>query len=264
MFPGLYTAASGMIAQGVQQDVLAANLSNIGVGAHRKQRVVFRSFPTTLQAAMANSGARGPTTGSLNNIGGGTGVDWIYTVFQQGNSRQTGVATDIALLGDGFFEVQSPAGAVAYTRNGAFHVGPDGFLRTQEGDFVLGESGPLLVGGELFRVDGEGNVAALPDGEAGEEVPVDRMRVVDFNNRDLLKPIAGARFVLEAMEPQRAFKQPERREVAQGYLESSNATPMGEMMHLMESFRNYETNSRVARAFDDTAARAIDLVLRRG
>ncbi len=264
MYVGWYSAASGMIAQGINQDVIAQNLANASVGGFKKERMVFRSFPDILLSAAAPSAVSGSdpmrAMNHVGRVGTGTGLDWIYTVYDNGAMRYTQEPTDLALLGDGFFTLQlQDTGGTAYTRNGAFMHDSDGYLRTMEGDYLMGAKGRVRINAPDFVVDHEGNLAASDNPTA----ILDTLDIVDFNNRDLLRPLGGSKFVLEAADPATAFKPPQQLSVAQGYLEGSNANPVTEMVTLLDSFRNFEANSRVARAFDDSAARTIDLVLRR-
>ncbi|MBE7557478.1 flagellar hook-basal body complex protein [bacterium] len=150
MYVGLYSAASGMIAQGINQDVIAQNLANASVGGFKKERMVFRSFPDILLSAVSPGAAAGDdpmrAAGHIGRVGTGTGLDWIYTVYENGQMKHTGEPTDVALMGDGFFTLQLHAtGGTAYTRNGAFMLDEDGYLRTMEGDYVMGTRGRVRI-----------------------------------------------------------------------------------------------------------------------
>jgi flagellar basal-body rod protein FlgF len=273
MFSGLYSAASGMIAQGANQDVIAQNLANAGVKGYKKERIVFRSFPDILLRS-TSSAAYGPggidaETRTIGKVGTGTGINWAYTDFDKGQMNYTGVDTDLALMGDGFFSIELPDGQTAYSRDGSFNRDADGYLRNGEGNYVLGQQGRIQLGLEPFTVDRSGQILVKsenvgPGGVMGQtSTPVDQLQIVDFTNRDLLRPISGASFLLEAASPDEIIKAPDDLNVGQGYIEESNTNPVMEMVHMMDSYRNYEATARVVRAFDETQSRAIDLVLRR-
>lgn len=257
MITGLYSAASGMIAQTEHQDVLAHNLANVGVAGFRKQRMVFRSFPDILLQQLQPSPPAGAEEGRqfllASRVGTGAGINWAYVDFSNAQARHTGRTADVALLGDGFFVVQTPDGP-RYTRNGSFYVDPaDGLLKTVEGSHPVEDErgGPLALLDEDFMVGRAGEI--FRDG-----VRVGTLAVVDFANRDLLAPEGASLFRFDGQDLEAQLLAPANLSVQQGSLESGNVDALLESVYLLDSFRNYEANQRVIAALDRTLDRAIN------
>ena len=136
---GLYIAASGMLAEQVRQDQIANDLANSATPGYKSDRTTQRDFGALL---LANS-ATGQVVGAQ---GTAVEVDGIHTDFTPQPARETGQPLDFAIVGDGFFAVQTAQG-VRYTRNGEFTADAQGRLVTAAGDPVLGRGGaPLRVG----------------------------------------------------------------------------------------------------------------------
>src|SRR3712207_2739396 len=142
---GLYIAASGMLAEMVRQGQLANDLSNASTPGYKADRSSQRSFGELL----LNNSVTGQPVGTL---GLGARIEGITTDLSPGPIRDTGEPLDLAVVGEGFFGVQTPQG-VRYTRNGQFTADGNGNLVTREGYQVLGRNGgPVRVGAD-GRVD---------------------------------------------------------------------------------------------------------------
>src|SRR5919199_5510377 len=136
---GLYIAASGMLAEMVRQDQIANDLANASTPGYKPDRSTQRSFGRLLLQNTRTGATVGP-------LGLGVRVDGTITDLSPGPIRETREPLDFAIVGDGFFAVQTPGG-IRYTRNGQFTVSPDGFLATPLGGRVLGQNGaPVRVG----------------------------------------------------------------------------------------------------------------------
>ena len=133
MVRGIYTGASGMVAQMHRMDTITNNLANVDLTGYKRDTAVHKAFPELLIRRTNDNGTYkfpfgsmevGPVVGTL-----GTGVEMneSYTDFTQGALKQTDNPFDIALDGKGFFTVLTPDGE-RYTRNGTFHLGPEGLL----------------------------------------------------------------------------------------------------------------------------------------
>ena len=176
----------------------------------------------------------------------------VRTDFAPGRLKQTDNPLDLALVGRGFFAVETDDGE-AYTRNGRFTVGEDGVLRTVSGFPVLGLNGPVTLPLEGMRGGGL-TVTARGEVLVGGE-PAAMLRIVDFESyaglkkvgADLFKATAGS-FPEPAVEPA----------VRQGNLEESNVDPIGEMVGLIELQRRFESSLRVVRALDGALGRAVN------
>lgn len=262
MITGLYSAASGMLAQVEYQDVIAHNLANANVTGFRKQRMVFRSFPDILLRQIQGPPPQTPDIGPANSenrrqlltskVGTGAGIDWAYVDFSRGQLHPTGNPNHLALAGDGFFSVDTPAG-VRYTRSGEFYVDPvDGVLKTTDGHFPVldADGGPVAVGDEPFSIGRDGTI--LQNG-----VSIGQLAVVDFRNRNLLAPEGASLLRFDGPNLEEELAAPEILHVQQGALEGGNANPLLEMIYLTDSYRNFEACQRVVAAIDRTLERVI-------
>jgi flagellar basal-body rod protein FlgF len=221
---GLYIAASGMLSEQVRQDQIANDLANASTPGYKSDRATQRSFGDML---LANS-VTGQTVGPL---GLGSHIDSIVTDTTAAPARETGEPLDFAVVGDGWFGVQTPQGT-RYTRNGQFAVSPQGTLIDSMGNQVMGKGGgPVRVG---------------PDGRA------DPTQLGLFNVTGARK--VGNSYVTGAAGGQAAGI------VRQGALEGSNADPSRSMVDMIASFRAFESGQRVIRTIDETLAKASNVV----
>ena len=154
MIRGLYTAATGMNAQAKKMDVISNDLANVDTTGYKKDTVVLSAFNEVLITRLEGNSIQNKDIGSMSL---GVRVDEVYTQFAQGSLVQTDGVANLAIQGEGFFVVQTPAGE-AYTRDGQFSITVDGRLVTQEGYSVMGENGPIEFGEDYLQ---EGGVLAF-------------------------------------------------------------------------------------------------------
>lgn len=242
MLRGLYIAATGMLNEERRLDVVANNMANADTtGFKRTVPVSASSFSLALRRV--GDGLAAPAIGRL---GVGAAVMQAAPVMTQGGLRPTGRSLDLALVGDGFFAVETPAG-VRYTRDGAFSLDRDGYLVTADGRRVLGTAGPIRVGGGQVTVTEQGDV--LVDGRTAG-----RLRVVAFPAGTELAREGNNRF----RAPQGVSEQPSSATVRSGYLELSNVQPVREMVEMIAVMRSYEASQRAVRAHDETLGLAVN------
>jgi flagellar basal body rod protein FlgG len=171
--------------------------------------------------------------------------------FQQGELRATGVKTDVALEGRGFLTVELPDGTTAYTRDGEFHVNASGQLVTKQGHTVLGDGGPIqldLNNHIELSISSTGQVSQGADAKG-------TLRVVDFNEPNMLTPISSGFFM--ARHPALQPVEPTGTTLRQGFLEAANTSAAAEMVKLISALRLYEANQRVIQAHDERMGKAI-------
>lgn len=183
----------------------------------------------------------------IGTMSAGVKSERIITDFEQGNLQMTGRSQDMALRGKGFFAIQTEFGDL-YTRNGAFHLDGEGKLKTSDGYPVLGLNGPIEVEGDDFRVNDLGEI--LVGGEL-----VDKIKTVNFSNAGDLEKIGGSFFKVrkEMQGEEIAFEG----QVEQGYIESSNANVVNEMIRMISLNRNYESGQKVVSTIDEAIGKAI-------
>ena len=131
----LYQAAAGMNSSAQWQEVISRNLAGSSVPAFKKEALSFGAIEAGL---MPVNGVNGPQAFMLPTAQTGTN-------FQTGEFRKTGVNTDVAIEGEGFFEVQMADGNLGYTRDGEFHISPNGELVTKNGNLVMGTAGTIQI-----------------------------------------------------------------------------------------------------------------------
>jgi flagellar basal-body rod protein FlgG len=276
-----FTGASGTRAQQWRLDAASNNLANVDVDGYKKDIAVHKAFPELLMRRMDDDGVYRHPFGSadlapvIGKLGTGVEFNELYTDFQQGEFKETGGDFDIALDGKGFFTVQTPWGE-RYTRNGAFHLGKEGFLETKEGYPVLGENGPLRVQANNFQVVKAGRVwinAEYADDELvdrerntwGDTVLLDTLKIVDFDiERYLEKQGSNLYRDTDTSGEARIMDVEARPRVVQGFTEGSNVDPVLEMVHMIEVNRAYEANQKVIQSGDSMLGTLINQVARVG
>jgi flagellar basal-body rod protein FlgG len=287
MVRGVFTAASGMVAQQHRLDAISNNLANANTVGYKRDVSVHKAFPELLLRRTGDDGVvqfpyRGDPVGSIDKapvVGRlGTGVEQneVFTIFEQGAVRQTENSFDLALEGEGFFVVDTPYGE-RYTRNGSFTIGPESLLVTQQGFPVLGDDGnPIRVQENNFVVDEGGQVFANqrylddPDrlvqdreNQWDQTIRVGTLRLVQMDETRYLQK-EGANLWNTTRESGEAFDALEqaRPGVLQGFLETANVNPVTEMTQMIEVNRAYEANQKVVQSQDQSTARLIAEVMR--
>lgn len=183
----------------------------------------------------------------IGTMSAGVKSDRIITDFSQGNLQQTGREQDIALRGKGFFQIQTEFGDL-YTRNGSFHLDGERRLKTSDGYSVMGLNGPIQLASDNFRVNELGEI--IVDGQL-----VDKLKLVNFSNQGDLEKIGGSFFkVKNNMQGEIVDYEGE---VEQGYIESSNASVINEMIRMISLSRNYESGQKVVATIDAAIGKAI-------
>lgn len=258
MIRGLYTSAAGMDVQQAKIENLSNNLANASTPGFKKEDILIKSFPEMLliqQGGLRKSGGS-PVSDPPQRIGAmGTGALVTGTAidYTMGMVQETGNSTDILLKGPGFLAVNVPApgnpGRVCYTRNGSLTVDQAGYLVTNEGYRVLGETGEIKVGDTGFKVAADGTV------EAGGD-QLDKLQLVEFNNLNGLSKESDGIFV----DNQGVGSPATATTVKQGFLEKANVNVIDEMSDLIAVTRTYETNQRLIQSQDELLAKAVNQV----
>ncbi len=233
----LYIGLSRQVALRRQLDVVANNIANMNTAGFRAERVMF-------EAALA-AGGRRPDDKVAFTIDRAT-----YTDLRQGSLVVTGNDYDIAIDGDGWFEVQTPDGA-RYTRDGRLHRDADGQLVNAGGLPVLDDNGqPIVVPADRGRLSVSGDGVVSADGEM-----VARLRVVRFDQPQGLRQTGGLLFAADpGIEPLPA---PDAR-IAQGSVEQSNVSGVMEMARMIELHRDYQSVTRMMEDGQDLLRSAIN------
>lgn len=232
---GLYIAASGMLAELTRQDQIANDLANATTPGYKADRAAMRAFGELV----LTDRSIGRPVGAL---GLGTRVAEIRTDLAQGPLKETGEPLDLALEGEGFLVVRTPAGD-RYTRAGQLALDAQGRLVTAGGYLVLDERGqPITLGEGTPSIAADGTISV--DGR-----PVGRLAVVSLQS-----PVKQG----DNLYAGTAGERPKETAVRQGWLEGSTVNPAQSMVDMIVSLRAFESLQRVIRAIDETLGRGIN------
>lgn len=256
MIRGLYIASSAAISETKRIDVITNNIANVNTSGFKKDTMITESFPEVLMKRIGETDfrdivAKAPTTNKIGYIGkmnNGIRVDEVFTNFEQGPISTSGNPLDLALQGDGFFSVETPAGE-RYTRSGEFTLDSEGYLTTKEGYKVQGQNGPIQMDGKNIIINEDGQV--FSDGNE-----IDTLKLVDFNDYKLLKK-EGEALYIDASGDVGNMKESEGL-ILQGSVESSNVNSVKMMVEMITMLRSYEANQKVIKTFDDLLDKSVN------
>ncbi len=252
MMRSLWTAASGMVAQQANIDVISNNLANVNTTGFKKNRTDFQDLMyQTLRQAGTNTGADNELPTGVQ-IGHGVRQVATQKIYTQGSFQSTGNDYDMVIEGDGFFQIAMPDGTIAYTRDGSFKTDGDGRMVTSEG-YLLEPQITIPDGALELSVSAEGIVSVkMPDQEEPEEIG--QIELARFINpaglesigRNLLKETgaSGAPVVNNPGTDGAGT-------LVQKYLEMSNVQVVEEMVNMIVAQRAYEVNSKAITTSDD-------------
>ena len=243
---GLYQSASALSALERWQDNVAQNITSSQVTGYRKRTVDFTT--DSAGSIQSDTGAPGSQESSVPMLFPKV-VSGIN--FTTGETQPTRRELDVAIQGDGFFEVQAPDGTKSYTRNGEFRLSSDRTLVDSTGAHVMSESGtPITLGSD------EGDLVINQDGTIFQGgTSLGKLSVVKFADNNQLAPVAGGAFVPTGGM---TATQVEKPELLQGYLEGSNVTPLREMVDMVLISRAYEANQKIISTVDQTMQKTLD------
>jgi flagellar basal-body rod protein FlgG len=250
MIRALYTAAAGMQSQQMNLDVISNNLANVNTTGYKETKLQFQDvlYQTTREAG-SDQGAGNQLPESLQ-IGQGAVPVSTERLFTQGEMSQTGGNLDIAIQGNGFFQVQMPDGTLAYTRDGSFKNDSQGRVVTSDGYPVQGGFQPVPNGTTNITISASGSVTYT----TASGLTTSQVQIARFNNPGGLDAVGQnlyketvASGTAELGDPsQNGFGQ-----LQQGYLELSNVSVVQEMVSLILAQRAYEVNSKAVQAADE-------------
>jgi flagellar basal-body rod protein FlgG len=257
MIKALRTAASGMIAQQMNIDTIANNLANINTTGFKKSKVEFQDV---LYERVRRAGTN---VSALNvvpvNLEIGYGARPVATTreFSGGDLNPTDNPLDIAIQGQGFFQINMPGGTIAYTRDGSLKVSGDGRLVTADGFFLNPEiTLPQDTQGVAIGIDGRVQVT-LPGQTEPQEVG--QIELAKFLNPSGLEAIGHNLYRISGSSGDAILGNPSENgfgELAQGYLEMSNVQIVDEMVNMIVAQRAYETNAKAIQTADEMSATA--------
>lgn len=248
----LQVARTGLEAQDARMRVIAHNLANIGTTGFKRDRADFATLAYQ-DVRVAGQQSTNETAYAVGlNLGTGVAVQGTSRIGTQGTLSTTGNSLDLALDGDGFFQVELPGGGVGYTRAGNFSLSAEGALVTAQG-FAVQPQITIPQGAQSVSVAPDGTVSAILQGEAAP-AELGQLTIASFINPNGLQA-SGDNFLLETAASGAAEIGPGgidgRGNIRQGMLEGSNVNVVEELVEMIEAQRSYEINSKMISAVDE-------------
>ncbi len=248
----MHIARTGLDAQDTRMRVISNNLANVNTTAFKKDRASFATLSyQTVTAAGAQSSDESKYATGLN-LGTGVRIQGTSRMDTEGTMQSTGNSLDMAIDGDGYFQVQMPNGQLGYTRAGNFSKSPEGLLITSEGYQVM----PGITvpdGATQITIGTDGTVSATVPGQTEPSV-LGQIQIASLANSAGLQS-AGDNYLTETAASGVAnlgiAGQDGRGTVRQGMLEGSNVNVVEELVDMIECQRAYEVNSKMISAADD-------------
>ena len=256
MIRSLWIAKTGMDAQQTQLDVISNNLANVGTNGYKRQVAAFEDLLyQNVRQAGANSSQQTQLPTGLQL---GTGVQLVATprIFTQGNLQQTGNQFDMAINGNGFFQVQMPDGTTAYTRDGTFHIDSAGQMVNNSG-FPLTPAVTIPPTAQSVTIGADGTVSVTLPGQAAAQ-NVGAIQLAGFINPAGLESKGQNLFAETAASGTPSANTPGSNGLGtlqQGYVETSNVNVVEELVSMIQTQRAYELNSKAISTSDQMLQR---------
>ena len=251
MINSLWISKTGMEAQQMQLDVISNNLANVSTNGFKKSHAVFEDlmYQNLRQVGSATSEQANLPTG----LQVGLGVRTVATsrTFSQGNLQQTNNNLDLAVQGNGFFQITMPDGTIGYSRDGAFQLDSQGRMVT---------SGGLLLSGGITVPANATSLSVSQDGTVAVTVPgsvnpqnIGQITTASFINPAGLEPKGQNIFAETAASGQPTVGTPSQNGLGplmQGFVETSNVNVVQELVTMIQTQRAYEMNSKAIQTSD--------------
>jgi flagellar basal-body rod protein FlgG len=250
MLRALYSSAAGMQSQQVNLDVIANNLANVNTTGFKKSKTEFQDLLYQTPRAAGSEAGGGNQLPTGIQIGHGSQLVATSKIFTTGELTQTGERLDMAIQGDGFFEVQMPDGTKAYTRDGALKTASDGRVITSDGYLVQGGFQPIPQGTTALTISATGQVTTTT-ASGSQNFTV---QLVRFNNPAGLQSMGRNLYQETTASGTPELGNPGENgfgTLQQGYLEMSNVKVVEEMVNMIVAQRAYEVNSKAVQAADE-------------
>jgi len=260
MINSLQIAKTGMQAQQTQLDVISHNLANVSTAGFKRGTALFEDLMyQNLRQVGGNTAEQSQLPTGLQL---GLGVRTVATArtYTQGNLQQTGNNLDVAINGDGFFQIEMPDGTTAYTRDGSFKLTAQGELVTNSGHRVLG--GVTIPADARSVTIGTNGLVEVVVGSNPRPQPAGTIELASFVNPAGLEPRGQNLFTETEASGNPTTGNPGSEglgPVLQGYLESSNVNVVQELVNMIQTQRAYEMNSKAIQTSDQMLQRLAQL-----
>ena len=248
----LNIAATGMMAQQTNVEVISNNIANLTTTGYKRRRAEFQDL---IYQNLRRTGTQTSDTGTLlptgAQLGLGVRTAAIYRISEQGNLQQTENRFDLAIRGNGFFQIQLPSGETAYTRDGTFGLSPDGTIVTAEG-YTVQPGITIEAGARDVTINAVGEVIVKRDNQ--DPQVVGQIQLAIFANEGGLDSIGENMFLATPASgdaQQGVAGSVGYGQLLQGFIETSNVNVVQEITSLITAQRAYEMNSKIISATDE-------------
>ena len=260
MIRSLWISKTGMDAQQTQMDVISNNLANVSTSGFKRARAVFEDL---LYQTIRQPGAQSSEQTQLpSGLQIGTGVKPVATerIFTQGNLQQTGNAKDVAIQGNGFFQVLMPDGTTAYTRDGSFQSDANGQMVTSSG-YAVQPAITIPANTQSLTIARDGTVSVQQSGST-TPVTIGTLQLATFVNPAGLQSMGENLYAETAASGTPSSNAPGSNGAGtlnQGYVETSNVNVVEELVNMIQTQRSYEINSKAITTSDQMLQRLTQL-----
>ncbi|GGD63944.1 flagellar basal-body rod protein FlgG [Croceicoccus mobilis] len=248
----LHVARTGLEAQDARMRVISNNLANVATTGFKRDRANFATLAYQSARIAGQQSSAETQYAEGMNLGTGVAVQSTSRITSQGTLNSTENPLDLAISGDGYFQVERPGGQLAYTRAGNFTLSAEGQIVTPQG-YAVQPAINVPQGAGSLAIGDDGIVSAVLAGES-EPVELGQITLASFTNAGGLQPI-GDNFLIEtaASGPAQigAANAEGRGSIRQGMLEGSNVNVVTELVDMIETQRAYEINSKMISAVDE-------------
>lgn len=251
MMRSLWIAKTGMEAQQTQLDNISHNLANVATNGYKRSHAVFEDL---IYQNMRQAGANSTEQTTLpTGLQVGLGVRPVATarIYTQGNLQQTSNNLDLAIKGDGFFQIQMPDGTTNYTRDGSFQLNANGQMVTSNGYTVL-PGITIPQNAQTLTIGNDGTVSVTLPGQAATQT-VGQIQLANFVNPAGLDPKGQNLFAETASSGTPNTGAPSNNGMGalqQGFVETSNVNVVEELVQMIQTQRAYELNSKAVQTSD--------------
>ena len=251
MINSLWISKTGMEAQQMQLDVISHNLANVSTTGYKRETAVFEDLMyQNLRQVGSNSSDQSQLPTGLH-LGLGVRVVATSRTFSQGTIQQTSNNLDVAIQGNGFFQITLPDGSINYTRDGAFQIDATGRLVTAAG-LPVANGITVPAGAKNISIAADGTVTANVAGNTAPQ-PIGTIALATFINPAGLEPQGQNLFAESVASGQASTGVPGTNGlgvVTQGFLEASNVNVVQELITMIQTQRAYEMNSKAIQTSD--------------
>lgn len=248
----LHVARTGLDAQSARMRVIANNLANVNTTGFKRDRVQFETLAYQTMTAPGAPAAGDAVYATGLSLGSGVQMTGTARINSQGSLSSTDNPLDIAIEGDGFFQIALPDGRTGYSRAGSFNLSPQGQIVTSEGLSLQPEI-EVPEGAQSLTISADGTVSAVIPGDT-EPTELGQIELARFVNPSGLQALGNNIFTETAASgaAQVGVAASEGRgSIRQGMLEASNVNVVQELVDMIETQRAYEVNSKMIAATDE-------------